>query len=283
MPLNDDSSGWNRRQFLSLASITTASSLIDRTFVVLPETQGPWRPDGAGMARIGLLVPSHDFNPESEIQAIGPKGMTVFASRMERGTAPFLTHIADPSHADVALGLLTTLRLRVILYAYSGTSYALGLRGEEAFRARLVERGQGVPVILAAPALVEALRALDVRRLAVVHPPWYAEELNEMGKVYFSARGFDVVSCARMTPARQFTEVEAHEVHAWIVANTPSTAQAVVVAGNGLRAVGAVEGLETSLRRPVITANQAMLWHGLRVAGAPARLDHYGRLFKLEP
>ena len=273
--------GLNRRQFINVASVATASTVIGRSSAGLTAAKVPWRADGAGMARIGLLVPSHDFNPESEIWAMAPKGVAVLASRMDRGTLPFLTHISDASHADAAIDLLKRLKLRVILYAYSGTSYAMGLAGEEAFRARLAARVPDIPIVLAAAALSEALRALGVHRLAVVHPPWYSAELSDMGKPYFSARGFEVVSCARMTPAREFSDVEAAEVHGWIAANTPSNAEAVVVAGNGLRAVGAIDALEASLGRPVITANQAMLWQGLRVAGVPSRMDHYGPLFKV--
>ena len=77
--------------------------------------------------------------------------------------------------------------------------------------------------------------------------------------------------------------MDAQQVHGWIAANTPSNAEAVVVAGNGLRAVGAIDAPEASLGHPVITANEAMLWQGLRVAGVPSRMDHYGRLFKLKP
>ena len=271
----------SRRWFLHLGSMATLGALISRTTAANADAKVAWRADGEGMARIGLLVPSHDFNPESELWAMAPKGVAIFASRMERGTQPFLAHISDPSHADAAIGLLTALKLRAIMYAYSGTSYATGLAGEQAFRARLVERANGVPVVLAAAALADALQVLNVHRLAVVHPPWYSEELNDKGKAYFSARGFQVVSCARITPARELTEVAAEEVHGWIVANTPPNAEAVVVAGNGLRAVGAIDALESSLERPVITANQAMLWKGLNVAGVTSHIDQYGRLFKL--
>ena len=283
MPSDSGKSELDRRHFLQLASVGTASGLIGRSREAIADAKVPWRADGAGMARVGLLVPSFDFNPESELWAMAPKGIAIFASRMDRGTLPFLTYLTDLSHADAAAGLLTGLKLRVVLYAYSATSYVMRLAGEEAFRARIMERAQADAVILAAAALSDALQALDVHRLAVVHPPWFSEELNDMGKAYFSARGFQIISCARITPARKFTEVAAQEVHDWITANTPSQAEAVVVAGNGLRAVGAIDALEASLGRPVITANQAMLWKGLRVAGAPSRLEQYGRLFKLTP
>lgn len=283
MPSDGGEHGFDRRRFLSFASVATASSLMGRSPTALAGAKVWWRADGADMARIGLLVPSFDFNPESEIWAMAPRDVVVFASRMDRGTQPFLTYLSDPSHADAAVSLLTALKLRVVLYAYSTTSYVLGLAGEETFRARLVAGAQGVPVVVAAAALAEALGALEVRRVALVHPPWFAEEQCDKGRVYFSARGFQVVSCARLTPTRQYAEVAAEEVHAWIVANTPAQAEAVVVAGNGLRAVGAIEALEASLGRPVVTANQALLWQGLRVAGVPSRMEHYGRLLTLGP
>jgi maleate isomerase len=272
--------GINRRQFLNLGVAATGGTLIAQAPGVLAGTNVPWRADGDGMARIGLLVPSFDFNPESEIWAMAPKGVAIFAARMERGTLPFHDYVSDASHADAAVAQLTTLKLRCVLYAYSTTSFVLGLDGEEAFRARLAAAAGGTPVVLAATALSEGLRFLGARRVAVVLPPWFSDDVVDKGSAYFSARGFEIVSCARITPARMFTEVAAREVHDWIAANTSSKADAVVVAGNGLRAVGAIEALEATLDRPVITANQAMLWQGLRAAGVPGNMDHYGRLFK---
>ena len=59
----------------------------------------------------------------------------------------------------------------------------------------------------------------------------------------------------------------------------PESAEAVFIGGNGFRAVGAIEALEEDLGRPVLTANQVILWHGLRLAGAKARVLGYGRVF----
>jgi hypothetical protein len=39
--------------------------------------------------------------------------------------------------------------------------------------------------------------------------------------------------------------------------------------------------LEADLRRPVLTANQVLLWGALRAADARPRIDHYGRIFDL--
>src|SRR5262249_24482045 len=60
----------------------------------------------------------------------------------------------------------------------------------------------------------------------------------------------------------------------------PTDAEALVIAGNGLRAVGTIAALEAELERPVVTANQALLWAALRHLGGPNTVTRYGRLFQ---
>jgi len=70
-------------------------------------------------------------------------------------------------------------------------------------------------------------------------------------------------------------------VYEWVRAKTPSQAQAVFIGGNGLRAVGAIRALEETVRRPVITANQVLLWAALRAARLRTDITGYGRLFAI--
>jgi len=61
----------------------------------------------------------------------------------------------------------------------------------------------------------------------------------------------------------------------------PTSAQAVFIGGNALRAIGVIAALEEDLRRPILTANQASLWYALRVSGVGVTFDGYGQLFKM--
>jgi maleate isomerase len=65
-----------------------------------------------------------------------------------------------------------------------------------------------------------------------------------------------------------------------VIANMPDDADAVVIGGNGFRAVGVIEALEWDLDRPVVTANQALFWRCLTTAGVSADVVGYGRLFR---
>ena len=242
-----------------------------------------WQSDGAGLlGRIGVLTPDFDPVPESEMWAMAPPGISIHASRVPYASLPAgdrARSFAEPPRIDSAVELLAGLTPHVIVYAYTGTSYLLGAEADESLRARLEKRAEGIPVILAAPAASEALRLLRVRRLALIHPPWFSEEVNAAGKEYFASRGIEVVHCAPMAPARPFMEVSPPEVFAWAKANVPGNAEAILIGGNGLRAVGVIHALEKTLGRPVLTANQVAFWQALRVMDLTSKVTHYGRVF----
>ena len=86
---------------------------------------------------------------------------------------------------------------------------------------------------------------------------------------------------SRISPERAFQEVSPAEVFAWTSAHVPPGADAIFIGGNGLRAIGVIQRLERTLRRPVLTANQVLLWQALRGVGVAEQVTRYGRLYGL--
>src|SRR6516165_5944173 len=238
-------------------------------------------------ARIGLLAPNDDAVPESEFWTMAPEGVSVHLGRV------FLVDprtFADPPHPDDATALLTALPMEAIAFAFTTTGYILGPDGEQALKTRPEKRSNGIPVLLQCPAAVAAFRALGVHRIALIHPPWFADDQQELGIAYFRNQGFDVVYANQMRlrglflakptdPLREFTEIYPAELYAWARTQVPSEAEAVLFSGNGFRAIGVIETLEEDLGRPVLTANQVAFWYALREAGVRAPVKGYGRLF----
>jgi len=146
-------------------------------------------------------------------------------------------------------------------------------------RVRLESRSGKIPVLFTCPAATEALRVLGAHRIGLIHPPWFTEEMNTQGMNYFRSQGFEVVRSTRISPARPFTEVSPPEVYEWTKTNVPRQAEAVFIGGNGLRAVGTIHALEEALGKPVLTANQVLLWQALRPMGVAPQVTHYGRVF----
>ncbi len=269
-----------RRHFLRVTAVGAAAEMLPYRSSPAAASQQGWRPDGVGsIARIGVLTPAFDPVPESEAWAMAPPGVSIHAARVRyQREDPRL--FAESSRVDSAVELLAAVKPHSIMYAFTSSSYFLRVDGDEALRTRLERVAGGIPVIIAAAAASAALRAVNARRVAIIHPPWFSEETNDKGKAYFQGQGFAVVSCARVLPLRDFQEVPAAEVHRWAVATVPKEADAVLIAGNGLRAIGVIDALENTLTRPVLTANQVTFWAALKRIERPPQVTEFGQLFR---
>jgi maleate isomerase len=268
-----------RREFL----LTTALAPVGTTVpwrTSLHAGEPAWEYDGvATVARLGVLTPDFDPVPESELWAMAPRGVSVHTARVPRGGGRGAGFVTE-GPIDAAVDRLVELSPRAILLGYTSSSYVLGAKADEQVRNRLEQRAKGLPLIFTCPAAMGALRKLGVKRLALVHPPWWTDQANADGRAYWGAAGFEVLECTRLEPLHAaFSEVPPNQLFEFVRARTPRGAQAVFIGGNGMRAVGAVRALEAQLGRPVLTANQVLLWEALQRFGRTETVSHYGSIF----
>jgi maleate isomerase len=253
-----------------------------------------WRADGwDARVRIGLLVPHADVGPESEVGAMAPPGVGVHAARVPFGamapgggmdpTIPLapVQAFAEPPHIDAAAELMAAAPVDAIGVGFTSHAYVIGAVAEAEMVRRLEGVTRGIPVVSPGLAFADALGVLGARRILLVHPPWFDAELGELGRAYMEAAGAEVLRSASAGLPSDQAEITPDGLHDWVAAEAPEGAEAVVIGGNGFRAVGAVEALESTLGIPVVTANQALFWALLRAAGAdPTRVRGHGRLFR---
>jgi maleate isomerase len=257
------------------------------------ENRNKWKRDGwEATVRIGVLTPHADVGPESELRAMAPLSVGIHAARIPFGamaaggamdpTIPLVPvrAFAEPPHVDNAAELLAAAPLNVIAYGFTSSAYVIGVEGEAEMIARLERRTRGIPVVAACGATVEGLRVLGARRIALIDPPWFDAELNGLGRRYYESAGFEVVHSAPCGLPSDQAKITPAALHAWVSEYVSTDADAIVIGGNGFRTVGAIAVLEEDLGRPVLTANQALLWAALRVADEdPDSVTEYGRLF----
>ena len=122
------------------------------------------------------------------------------------------------------------------------------------------------------------------RRILVIEDspvvaPFTVELLKELG--------FEVVHHSPCGLPSNQKLITPEALSAWIRTTVADhRPDAVLVAGNGIRAVGVINALEEELGFSVLTANQVLFWHALHLAGAEeaARgITGYGRLFGTRP
>jgi maleate isomerase len=251
-----------------------------------------WQPDGWGWrARIGVLTPHGDIGPEAEFGAMAPDGVSIHATRVPLGIyvptgvddRPVLRDaaraFAEPPLVDDAAELLAAAPLHAIAYGFTSSSYVCGAAGDAVLKARLEARTHGIPVVIPCASAVLALRALGVHRVALIDPPWFSVELNHQGAEYFRAQGLEVVHHGPAELPSNQRAIHPGQLYEWVRAHTPASADAVLLGGNGLRAIGVIRALEEDLGRPVLTANQVAFWHALRLSGTLVPVTDYGAIF----
>jgi maleate isomerase len=251
-----------------------------------------FEPDGwVYRARIGLLVPDADVGPESEFSAMLPAGVGINASRFhfpsgnkaaapgQIGMAP-VEYVAAAGPLDDAVRLLANAPVDVIALAFTSTSYVGGAGDDPALVARLSASANGKPVVTTGQALLAALAQVGARSVMLVDPPWFPAGLTELGRAWFKRAGYNVVSAQSAGLPTGQGNIHPGGLYQWVRRNIPADTDAVVVGGNGFRAVSTVRCLEADLKIPVITANTALLWYVLRTLGLPTQeVTRYGSLF----
>ena len=237
-------------------------------------------------ARLGFLVPPGNPTVEPELIAMTPPGVSVHFSRLvARGPAG--THHGQEErnrsqieHIDESASLLAMVKPNVIVLAHTATSYTLGRTAEAALLQRL--RNQyALPFVTAFGSVAAALGELGVKRVALGTP--YSEEITLEGKAHLEEHGFDVVSHGRLENVTNIYEQTAERAYRLGREVDTPEAQAVFLSGTGMPTIKILEALEQDLGKPALSANSAMMWHALRLAGVRHPISGYGRLLASAP
>lgn len=239
------------------------------------------------MLRVGVVTPHAVAGPEVELPEMAPGRVTVVVTRVRPAgaaaswtppsAASGLRSLADSPSVNRAAASFRPGSVEVVAYASTSSGYVLGHRAEAALVDGL-RRSCGVPVVASGSAAVAALRACGSRRVTLVHPPWFDDEVDELGGRYFRDQGFEVSTVTASGLPNDPDAVRLAQVVDWVVRHVGDDADAVFLAGNGFRAAGAIEELERRTGRLVLTANQVLLWSILAATGTSWDVTGYGRL-----
>jgi maleate isomerase len=151
--------------------------------------------------RIGQIVPSSNTTMETEIpamlmarQAVRPERFTFHSSRMRMKTVKKEELAAMDAESDRCALELSDARVDVLGYACLVAIMSMGHGYHHSSQARLQARtadnGGAAPVVTSAGALVDALKVMGARRIALVAP--YLKPLTELVVDYIRHEDIEV-------------------------------------------------------------------------------------------
>lgn len=229
--------------------------------------------------KLGLLIPSSNTTMETEFWRMAGEWATVHTARMrlqkiivaeleemEEDVLQEAVHLADAGVDVIGYGCTSGS-------LFKGKGHALQLEK------RIAER-TGIPVVVTAAAVIEALKKLRINKVCVATP--YVEEINTLEKIFLEQERINVlrIKGLNLVDNRQVGLQEpsiasdlAKEVYL-------PEAQGIFISCTNFRTIEVIDNLEREVGVPVISSNTATFWSMMRKAGSRKKLNGYGKLIQ---
>lgn len=232
----------------------------------------------ARRAAIGLVVLANDLSIEAEVRAFLPEiGVGLYASRIPFGIEATVEKTLEMGDkiAEVAAQILPQSHLDVMAFGTTGGTMVIG---EERVLASLEAGRPGVAYTTPITAALAGLRALDANRLALLTP--YPAEINELVGRFIAGRGLEIVRAGSFHRSGddEFVRVPPGAIREAAIELGQGDVDAVFVSCTALRVSPVLAEIEARIGKPVVTSNQALAWHCLRLAGDMDPVEGRGRL-----
>jgi maleate isomerase len=138
----------------------------------------------------------------------------------------------------------------------------------------------GVPVAAGLTAEVEALKAMNIKKLVIGTP--YEEELNQRLKRYLEASGLEVlqISGYGVRKNAQLTDLPVHAAYkiAKRLYAKSHEADGIFIACPRWPTISDVALLEEEIGKPVVTSSLACIWYALKLIDIKQNVTGFGRL-----
>ena len=240
--------------------------------------------------RVGQIVPSSNVTMETEIPAllraretVGDERFTFHSSRMRMKHVTREELAKMDADSDRCALELSDAKVDVMGYACLVAIMSMGHGYHCVSGSRLAkiaaDNGGPAPVVTSAGALIEGLRAMGAKKIAVVAP--YMKPLTEMVVNYISNEGFEVVDY-RALEIQDNLAVAAHDpMNLPAIVASMNTAEADVIVLSAcvqMPSLAAVPMVEAQSGKPVLTAAIATSWQMLKALEIDTRVPGGGAL-----
>ncbi|NOD30338.1 maleate cis-trans isomerase family protein [Ruegeria atlantica] len=237
-------------------------------------------------AKIGVLVPFTNTNLEPDLEMLRPPNTTIHFQRMggyDVNEIPGSDQMAGLGASDIShdLRMISGVRPDVVLYGCTSATLTHG-PSFDAELAQQIKSESGALSLTAAGSLIAAIKALGATKVGFSSP--YLGEINVQAMDFMAQNGIETVRCAdvgRKLGNYGQGELTPDDVYELACQADHPQAQAIILSCTDMRSVEAIDRIEATLGKPVVTSNQAMMFCLVRALNLPRHDALPGRLFDL--
>jgi len=232
--------------------------------------------------KFGIIISSSNTVLEPEFNLISPKDIGIYVSRVLQRKPTIEEIKLTLEYAKRAGEELSTAQIDLILYAITIGSVVIGQEWENKFINELNEKTR-VNSITTAGSVVKALKRLEVKKIIILTP--YTQEMNQLEKIFIEKSGIEVLDIKGLNGK---SVIEIGGIEDKIVYENSlelfnrhfNKAQAIFISCTNLNTFEIISKLESKIKIPVITSNQASFWNLIRTYGDQRKIYGYGTLLE---
>jgi len=225
----------------------------------------------------GILVPPSNPTVEPELHRLVGGSMSLFAARFDVMPGTTLEE-RNRRYLDAYRDAVTSfgeLALASILIGLTGPSYRLGPARDLALTRELSAIAGGKAVQTASRAILDALDALDARRICLFSP--YPAWLTDAAVGYWQEGGFEVAQVVKVSESFRAYELTTSEVGTALAQVDQGRIDATVMSGTGMLTLPAIVHARETVEKPILSSNLCSAWWLLRQGSGGAGSTLFAR------
>ncbi len=233
----------------------------------------------APRGRIGLIALATDFNSEQDLRRMYPDGVEMFTNRVLNANPVTMQNLRNMAGdiSRTAAGILPEVDLDAMIYGCTSGTVAIGA---ETIESLIQQSKPGVFVTNPVTSALAAFNFFSAKRISILTP--YTREVNDNMADFFTAQGIEILNIAgfdydsdiEMTsiPPQAIVEAAGQVCHA--------EADLLFISCTAIRTSMVIDEIENLINKPVVSSNQALVWHSLKLIGYSGEISGFGSLLR---